>query len=93
MAWPRRVGSILAYNGICQFVSKMAHGLPDALPGVPPFVAVTQFDGFFFSRRRSRRNGRNTDRTTIEPDFGLECRIAARVEDLAAHNVYDFRRL
>jgi hypothetical protein len=87
------VRCLLANNSSGQFLSDMGHGVPDALPAVPLLVAVTQFDGFFFSSRCSRRNGRSADRTTIEPNLGLNCRIAARIEDLTTDNTNDFGHL
>jgi hypothetical protein len=71
----------------------MAGGLLDALPAVALFVTVTQLDGFLFSRRCSRWNGRDADRAAIQVNLGLNCRIAARVEDLTTYNINDFGHL
>src|ERR1035441_4834158 len=87
------VGSVLACDGSGQFLGNMACGLLDALPAIALLIPIAQCDGLFFPRRCSRRNGRNADRTTIEPDPGLNCRIAARVEDLTTYNIYDFGHL
>ena len=76
-----------------KFLSDVAGSLGDALSAIPLLIAIAQLDGFFLSRRCSRRNRRNADRAAIQHNLGLNCRIPAGIQDLTTHNAYDFGHL
>jgi hypothetical protein len=87
------VGRILTHNRGGEFLPNMARGLLDAFPAVTLLIAVTQFGGFLFSCRSSRRNGGHAYRATIEPNLGLNGGVATRIENLTAYNAYDLGHL
>ena len=64
------------------------NGLRDSLAAIG-LAAVAKLDRFVHSGRRPRRDRGAAESPGIESNIDLDCRIAARVEDLARVNAGD----
>ena len=65
--------------------------LQNALAEIVALVAVAQFHGFVFARRRATGNGCPSNRTTCQYYIGLNRRITARIENFPRTNCSNFR--
>ncbi|EXI68646.1 MAG: hypothetical protein AW08_00958 [Candidatus Accumulibacter adjunctus] len=64
-------------------------GLEHALAEIDLLVAVTQFAGFEFAGRGTRRDGGAGEKAIVEGDVDLDGRVAARIENLPADDLGD----
>jgi hypothetical protein len=72
-----------------QDLAHVVHGLEHALLLVALGIAVAQFQGFVFAGRRARGHGRQANDAGFKMNLALNRGIAARVEDLAGHELLD----
>ena len=85
---PGLVEGIAAADGLGDLTVDIRNGLRDSLAAIG-LAAVAKLDRFVHSGRRPRRDRGAAESPGIESNIDLDCRIAARVEDLARVNAGD----
>ena len=85
------LGRVHADNLLRNLLVHVIHGLEDALAEELALVAVAEFASFAFTGGSTARNSSVTLHAVFEGNINFESGIAARVEDLAGNNGFDFR--
>ena len=85
------LGRIHADNLLRNLGVDVLHGSVNALAEELALVAVAEFASFAFTGRSTARDSSVTGHAVFEGNINFESGIAARVEDLAGNNGFDFR--
>ena len=85
------LGRIHADDLLCNLGVHVLHSSERALAAVSLLVAIAEFASFAFAGGSAARNSSVTGHTVFEGNINFEGGIAARIEDLAGNNGFNFR--
>jgi hypothetical protein len=83
------LGGVQAQHRFADLGVDVLDSLQHALAQVTALVAVTQFDGFARAGGGAGRHGRAAHGAGLQQHVAFDGRVAAAVQDLATHDVYD----
>ena len=79
----RLIERVHPFDLACDYLVDVSDGARHTLTAVALAVAVAKLDGLVLARGRARRDRGAAHFAAREINFGLKCRVAARVEYLA----------